>query len=498
LAVIVCAALAVLAGLAGKTSVRAHTASGVTAAALLGMALAMLAHRPITARDLAYYNGAAGDRPVTVMGYVAAAPVPSDRSQRVRLTAGSLALPGEPPREVSGELLAVIPRYPEYGEGEHLAVTGVLTAAPSFGGFDYAGYLARQGVGSYMVFPRVRTLGSQSDGGPGRVVSSLRGQAAEALRQHIPEPQAAVAVGVVTGDRTSMPEQVVGHFKVSGTYHLLAISGQNIALIVGFVMLAFGRGGRKRLALWTTVGVIAMLAGYAAFTGGAPSVVRASAMGAIMLLGPVVGRRYDPFAALCVTAAIMLALDPDVLLDAGFQLSFAAMAGISLVSPLLMRALGRLHVPGAVALPVAVSLGAQAATLPLSAMWTGQVSLVSPIATLSGDLAMAPLMISGILAALLALAGLGTVAALPAAVSWASAGWLLESARLWASVPGASVPVSVEPVLALGYYAALSACLWVVDMRRAGRKLERAVVMRVALGVLAIGVWAVAFGMLLK
>ena len=497
LALLVCSAIAVAAFFVGRTNSRVAAASGLSAAALGGAALALLAHPPLTPGDLAYYNGTAGPQAVTVLGYVASAPVPSDRSQRVRISAGWLTLPGEPPRNIRGDLLAVVPRYPEFSEGTGLAVTGVLTAAPEFGGFDYAGYLARQGVGSYMLFPRVQPGPVSAEAGPGRAVSTVRQRAADALRRHLPEPQAAVAVGVVTGDRSSMSDEVIDHFKKSGTYHLLAISGQNIALLVGIIMLALG-GGRRRLSLFVTLVVIALLASYAAFTGAAPSVVRASAMGATMLLGPVVGRRYDPAAALCMTAAIMLALDPDVLLDAGFQLSFAAMAGIATVTPLLMPALLALRLPRALALPLAVSLGAQAATLPLSAMWTEQVSLVSPLATLAGDLALAPLMISGILTALLGAAGLGAIAALPAAVSWVSASWLLESARLWSSVPGASVSVEVAPAVTIAYYTALAACLRLASLRRAGRPIGRAVLVRAGLGVVAVGVWALALGMILR
>jgi competence protein ComEC len=497
-ALLACAALATLAALIGKSSARLLASAGVSAAVLLGAALALLAHPPLTPSDLAWYNGVAGREPVTVLGEVSGAPVPTDRSQRVRIEARLLTMPGEQPRQIAGDLLAVVPRYPEYTEGEHLSFTGVLTNAPSFGAFDYAGYLARQGIGSYMTFPRVRPSGVVGDGGLARFVSGMRTGAADALRRQLPEPQAAVAVGVVTGDRSSMSAEVVDDFKASGTYHLLAISGQNIALIVGGVMLALGRGGRRRMAVWTTLAVIAMLAAYAAFTGGAPSVVRASAMGAIMLLGPVVGRRYDPVAALGVTAAIMLMLDPDLLLDAGFQLSFAAMAGIAAISPMLMSALAAKRIPAAVALPLAVSLGAQAATLPLGAMWTGQVSLVSPLATLAGDLALAPLMIAGILTAVLAMIGLGALAVVPAALAWASAGWLVESARLWASVPGASVPVDISPVVAVAYYAALALCLRLIALGRAGRRIERMTVVRIALAIGAIGAWAAVFAMLLK
>jgi competence protein ComEC len=498
IALLACASVAAIAGIAGRPSDRVVTIAGVAAAAILGMALALLAHPPLTSAHLSYYNGAEGGGPVTVVGRVSAGPVQTDRSQRLRISALSLVLPRDAPRDVSGDLLAVVPRYPEYSEGESLAVTGVLTHAPSFGNFDYSAYLARQGVGSYMVFPKVNSAGTGDEVGPSRLMSSARASAADALRRHMPEPQAAVAVGVVTGDRSSMPVDVIEHFKTSGTYHLLAISGQNIALLVGLIMLAFGHGGHRRLALWLTLVVIALLAAYAAFTGGAPSVVRASAMGAIMLLGPVVGRRYDPVAALCMSAALMLALDPDLLLDAGFQLSFAAMAGISTIAPLLLHGLVSAHLPRLLAVPLAVSLGAQVSSVPLAAIWTGQVSLVSPLSTLAGDLALAPLMIGGMLTSLLDIVGLGGLAPIPAALSWASASWLVESARFWASVPGASIHVDLAPALAAAYYAALALGVWATTLRRAGRRIVRVTLVRVALGVAAVGVWAVALGMLFK
>jgi competence protein ComEC len=211
-----------------------------------------------------------------------------------------------------------------------------------------------------------------------------------------------------------------------------------------------------------------------------------------------VGRRYDPVAALCMTAALMLALDPDVLLDVGFQLSFAAMAGISAVTPMLMPSMVALHVPRALAYPLAVSLGAQAATLPLSALWTGQVSLVSPLATLAGDLALAPLMITGILTALLGMVGWGALAAIPGTLAWACAAWLIESARLWASVPGAYVQVDAAPVLVVGYYVLLLLVLKLAGDRRAGRPLERASIVRLVLGLAAAGLWAVALGMIFR
>jgi competence protein ComEC len=212
------------------------------------------------------------------------------------------------------------------------------------------------------------------------------------------------------------------------------------------------------MPVWLTLFLVALLAIYTVFTGASPSVVRAAIMGAVLLIAPVVGRRYDPVAALTVTAAVMLALDPDVLADGGFQLSFLAMLGIAVVSPRLSAFADRHSVPALLSMPLAVGIGAQALMWPVGAMLAGQVSLVSPLATLFADIALVPLMVSGILTAILS--GVPLLAAVPGFVAWLSAEWLLICARLWGSLPLATVSVDwLTPVHAAAYYLALMALL---------------------------------------
>ncbi len=119
-------------------------------------------------------------------------------------------------------------------------------------------------------------------------------------------------------------------------------------------------------------------------------------MGAVVLFAPVVRRRYDPLAALAVAAAAIILLDPDVLADAGFQLSFLSMWGITTFASPITSLLGKIRLPDLLFYPLATSLSAQTATLPLSILLYGQVSIVSPIATLVADTTLSPLMLSGI------------------------------------------------------------------------------------------------------
>jgi competence protein ComEC len=460
----VLAAVATLAALIVRRDKQLLFASIIAAGALAGLARALLIHPPVTERDLAFHNGSDDSPRVVVVGKISSDPQFTDRSQRIRISAEGIQLPGDAvPRSVQGDLLAVVSRYPEHEVGAQVALSGTLTPPPTLDTFDYAAYLARQGVYSYMLFPRVAAFGTTADEG---LLNRTRSRVREALRLSLPEPHASLTVGVVTGDRTSIPDGVRTAFRRSGTTHILAISGQNIMLLVGIVYLFYGRASRRRLSWPTLLAVTALLVIYTLFTGASPPVVRAAAMGTLLLLAPVARRRPDPVASLAIAAAVMTALDPDVLADAGFQLSFAAIAGISFLAPYLYEWLQRVKVPGLLALPISVSLSAQAATLPLILAYTGQISVVSPAATLSADLALLPLMITGILTGILG-SLFAPLAPILGALTWPFAAWLLWWVELWGNLPWAAFDVGrLHVAWVVAYYALFGFVVWVLSRRR--------------------------------
>jgi competence protein ComEC len=479
------------------------------ACTLAGCGLALLRHEPPTTGDVAFYNaqgeiensGATGDY-VTIVGTITAEPTLADRSQTLRISANSI-LPqdGAQPIPVKGDLLVVVARYPEYSFGEQLSLLGKLTDPPQLGGFDYAAYLAHLGIYSYMSFPRTTSLGHPDNDWLSGSIIAARASARDAIQRTIAEPQAALAVGVVIGDRSSMPDDVKDEFKRTGTTHILAISGENISLLVGLVWLAAGgRKGKRRMPMWLTLLTLATLAAYTAFTGATPSVVRAAVMGAILLVAPLVGRRYDPLAALAVAAAGMVLLDPYVLADSGFQLSYLAMLGITILAPHIYALCQRIHMPAALGLPIATGLAAQAATLPVGILLGGQFALISPIATLTADVALLPLMLSGIITAFLGLVpALSFLAAASGGVAWLSASWLLWWMQFWASVPFASVAVAgFIPLYAVAYYAVLFPLVWLLSdpLRKSRFAATWPRFQPLLLGVTAVAVWGLALTML--
>lgn len=444
-------------------------AAWILIALLAALGRTLLIHPPVTPRDLAYYNSNLSA--TQVVGIVSAEPAFSDRSQRLRISAQTVRLSGDTaPRQVAGDMYVVVARYPEFGVGERLSLSGTLTVPLNSGGFDYRGYLARQGVFSYMAFPRVLSLGHADLGWLSEPLASTRAAVKAALQRAIAEPEASLTVGVVTGDRSSMTQQAQQAFQRSGTTHILAISGENISLLVGTVWLfAGGRKGRRRMAPWPVGVMLGLLVFYTAFTGSTPSVVRAAIMGAILLCAPLVGRRYDPIAALAIPAFAMTLFDPSLLADAGFELTFAAMLGIALVSPHLQSLFSKARIPAIVAVPIAASLGAQAASLPISMLLFGQISPASPFATLTADIALLPLMVAGIATGIVGIIipQLGYLIGLAA---WLCAHWMLFWVQLWAALPGASLDVEpIKPGWALVYYIALGVGLWLGNNYRSGK-----------------------------
>jgi len=229
----------------------------------------------------------------------------------------------------------------------------------------------------------------------------IRARAETALGQGMPKREAELARGFVLGQDERIDSRTVEDFRRSGLAHLLAVSGQNVALL-GLLAIpllaAFGLGLRARL-LWT-IGLIAV---YVPLAGAEPSIQRAGIMGALSLWATLGGRRASRFYALLFAAVAMLAIDPGIAADVGWQLSFAAVLGILLLAGPLRRAIagaiGERGLRRALADGAAMTIAATLATAPLIAFHFEAVSITTLLANLLALPAVAPAMWLGMLAA---------------------------------------------------------------------------------------------------
>ena len=310
--------------------------------------------------------------------------------------------------------------------GAELAADGQLRTLRPDAGSDFAEQLRRGGIAGELLLEDARATGRHR-GGLAGALDALRRRAQDAVAAGLPPPEAALARGMVLGQDEQIDDTTRQDWRDSGLSHLLAVSGQNVMLLVALAMplLALVRIGplARGLAL---LGLIAL---YVPLAGAGPSLQRAGVMGAAGIAAMTLSRPASRWYALLLAAALTLALNPRVSADPGWQLSFAAVAGILALgrrlgaalaqageelipvaapsshpvatpSSHLMRALVRGFADG-----VAITFAATLATGPLVAFHFGAVPLVGLVANLLALPAVAPAMWLGMVKAALGIVG---------------------------------------------------------------------------------------------
>lgn len=286
----------------------------------------------------------------------------------------------------------------------------------------------------------------------------IRGRAEAALGAGMPVREAALARGFVLGQDEAIDPRTEEDFRRAGLSHLLAVSGQNVALLALLAMpllAALGMPLRTRL-VW----VLALIAVYVPLAGAGPSIQRAGVMGALSVLAMLAGRRASRLYALALAAVVTLAIDPSIAADVGWQLSFAAVLGILLLASPLRAAIasriGSAGLAGALADGAAMTIAATLATAPLIAYHFEALSTATLVANLLALPAVAPAMWLGMLAA-----GLGQVPGAPVgALNAINAPLLAYVAQVaaWCGRPDwAYLEVRLGLPALLGVYLALAA-----------------------------------------
>jgi competence protein ComEC len=405
---------------------------------------------------------------------VAGDPKRSEEGQRVVLQVEA-ALRGEALEPVEGLALVVLPPYPAYSYGERLAVTGELStprAAERAGDFDYRAYLAHREIFVLMQEPeRARLLPGQAGLGPLAGLLRFRQRCRAVLLRELPEPQAALGVGILLGIQSSIPAEVYGAFSATGTSHILVVSGWNFTIVAGVLgglaaRLRLGRGATLALAL-------AVMWVYALFTGASAAVLRAAAMASIAAVGRAAERQSEPWRLLLGGCWLITLADPHTLWDLGFQLSALATASLfAFAKPVeaWVGARAPFSWPAMAPLSEALTatLAAQVLTLPLILYQFGNLSLVAPLA----NVLLVPVVPYAMLFCTVALVGgllwlpLGQ---LLAPLAWLPLVWLSEGARLLAGPRWAALQFPRFPLWALlGFYALVGLYYWRQESGRDG------------------------------
>jgi competence protein ComEC len=285
-------------------------------------------------KQVAWYIG---QGEVQVKGVLQAAPDVRENSVLLRLKASQVAVVYDdgitgPAIPVRGWVQVLVAPGEEWHYGDMVMARGKLTTPTETAEFSYREYLARQGVYAQMTYPALSLIKSRAGNAVMRWILALRERAVGLLEQLYPSPEAELLSGILLGVDERIPGSLQAAFNATGTAHIIAISGFNIAILAGLFFRLFSRlGGRW----WGLAGTIVTLTLYALLAGASPSVVRAAIMGSLSLLGQQIGRRQAGLNTLAGTAMAMCLFNPNLLWDASFQLSFAATLGLILYAELL-------------------------------------------------------------------------------------------------------------------------------------------------------------------
>ena len=287
--------------------------------------------------------------------------------------------------DVQGDVLVNVFNNSSLKYGDRVMLKGDPKTPSAGFDFSYRDYLARKNVFTVLYFPEVKLLASDQGSVALSLIYSWRASARQKIDELFVQPEAALFSGILLGMDADIPAELWESYRRTGTAHIIAISGYNIAILTGLIFGLF----RKLFNRWWSVMIaILVVVFYTLLVGAESSVVRAAIMGSLALIGRQLGRRQAGLNALGITAAVMGFVNPTLPWEASFQLSFTATMGlVTLADPLqngftkmVMRRFSEKtarRLSGPVSEYFLFTLAAQIVTMPVIAYQFHQFSLVS-------------------------------------------------------------------------------------------------------------------------
>lgn len=289
-----------------------------------------------------------------------------------------------PSRSYKGKIIIRLPTGGGIKSGDTVFFSGVLEKIKNSSSFDYAQYLRMEGVYASMRNPdwavkTSATLNSRKI--PARILAAINNRRVyvqKRIERLWPSSTAALMSGLLIGDASGFSDAEKQTLRVSGIYHIVAVSGSHIVLITNLMLPVFSRlgFGKKPAAAATILTVLF----FVVFIGAPSSAVRAWIMGSLSLFARCAGRQASMHSTLLAAASVMLALNPLLLFyDAGFQLSFCAAMGLGLFTAKIEQRMSFIPEWLGMRKNAAATLAAQIATVPVSVFHFRFVSLVAPL-----------------------------------------------------------------------------------------------------------------------
>lgn len=313
---------------------------------------------------------------VTVRGFVSSIPYQQGRFKYALISPTSVTTLNEAETSINGGLVQIrLSRYSEIDQYQNIEFRSLLKTPERLEDFDYPLFLKTKGVFAladvheYKLYP-------QESADIRVMIRDLRNYIRNQMQTNLPEPHAALAIGMLIGTREEFMLGFGNDLSRTGTTHVIAVSGFNVTMLITSVCALAGVFNRKHLlyASIILVSTFLVLVG----VDNLPA-LRATIMGYAMLFGKLSGRRGAVSASLSLAMITMLIINPLMLYSLSLQLSFAATLGLILLEPVVKRFLPKLLGEN-IRSEFAVTVAATLATLPISFNSFGSIPLLSPIA----------------------------------------------------------------------------------------------------------------------
>ncbi len=306
--------------------------------------------------------------PVSIYGKIITYPQETENSQKFVLSVEKVNQV-----KMKTKILAYFSKDKNFYKGERIRILGEIKEPSSFEDFDYKNYLYKQGIVGIIYYPELKEVKEANF--LYKIIDGVRKRANKIFSENLPYPENCFVKAIVLGEKRKLPEKLKEIFNKSGIRHITAISGMHIVILLNILTSFF-----ISLGLWRQqAGLLSLffIVLYIFFIGFQPSAVRATIIGGGIIVAQIFGRLPDTTRFLLLAAVAMLFVNPFLIYDIGFQLSFLAAAGINYLTSFLNKKLKR--VPNVCSLRniLSMSLGAQIFTIPLLLYHFGYFSLLS-------------------------------------------------------------------------------------------------------------------------
>lgn len=268
--------------------------------------------------------------------------------------------------------------------GDFVSVTGKIQKPGIIEGedgrdFDYGKYLSKDDIYYIISFAKVEIISS----GHGNLFKStlykIKNHFISKVRDIFPEPESSLLAGLILAGKDTLPKNILDEFRRAGIVHIVVLSGYNVSIVALFFLRSFSFLSLRLAGTLSIIGIIL----FTLMTGASATMVRASIMAIIFLIGKFVRRDYSATRALLVAGFMMLLQNPKILVfDSSFKLSFLATLALIYATPIIDKLLTRIPERGELKIIISTSIATQIVVLPYLLYSTGNFSVVSLLANI--------------------------------------------------------------------------------------------------------------------